>query len=217
MAHREDKHMTKADFAAFPIPYAAWDLCQRRRFTAVGMLPPGHTSAGALERWSESCRRQWPPNSVNVLGSQERLSCSFPLAVHGPSCQRHPTPVACFPLPNMGVPQSMPNAQCPMSNVHRPVERPRFEESKWPLSGERHHVSPSSPPYSPSSAYRPATALSIDVWLHVPRPYPVFHIPDGLYESSGWIPFTIHAPPTCIGAGSSMPLHIAFLCLPLAS
>jgi hypothetical protein len=50
MPHREDKHMTKADFAAYPIPYAGMGLVSEealhRGWTCC------HPDTRALERWS---------------------------------------------------------------------------------------------------------------------------------------------------------------------
>jgi hypothetical protein len=64
MAGPEDKHTRRPTSP----PTLRWPgtWCQRRRFTAVG-----HATTRTHERWSESCRRPWPPNYVNVSGSQE--------------------------------------------------------------------------------------------------------------------------------------------------
>jgi hypothetical protein len=103
MAHRDDKHMTKADFPAYLM--LAWDLVSEeaihRGWTCYD------TVTRALERELQTAVA---PNSENLRGSQERFCLSLPMAVHGPSCQRHLTPVLCFPLPN----RSFPNqALCP--------------------------------------------------------------------------------------------------------
>jgi hypothetical protein len=191
MAHREDKHTAKVDFAAYPM--LAWDLVseeaihrgwrchdpdtlalERELLTAVGpelrerrSLPRATlrgVSLGEVVRPFRGIPLQWhaailpsssPPRPV--IG-QSTLSLRY-IREKG----KHRDRTRAFPCPT-GVPQSMPH-------VHGPVKRPRFEESTWPLSGERHHASLSSLPHSPSSAYQPATALLCDVWFHIPRPY----------------------------------------------
>jgi hypothetical protein len=95
--------MTKADFTAYLM--LAWDLVSEEVIHRGWTCCPPDTRG--LERELQTAVA---PNSVNVCGSQERICPSLPMAVHGPSCQRYPTPVPCFPLPN----RSFPNqALCP--------------------------------------------------------------------------------------------------------
>jgi hypothetical protein len=97
MAHREDKRMTKAEFTAYLM--LACDLVSEE---AV------HRGWTCYDRDTRGQERELQtavaPNSVNVCGFQERFCLSLPMAVHGPSCQRHLTPVPWFPLPTRRFP-----------------------------------------------------------------------------------------------------------------
>jgi hypothetical protein len=160
------------------------------------MLSPGHTSAGARVadgRGSLTIERLcfprasmlfiFPGGALSVL-----LEAAHSSGMLSPSQQQ--------------LSQSIPHA-------HWPVHGPRFDESRWPLSRGEAPRKPFFAPRFPIIGIPPTDG----VLLRCLPSCPPDHIPDGLYESSGWIPFTIHAGPACIDAGSSIPLHIAFLCL----